>query len=68
MAEIVENHLRLPPTCEICGKANQYWADSTFGCEEGHVIAYTNDGIIWWYGDKASQEKQSSGMDENGVS
>ncbi|GAH19217.1 unnamed protein product, partial [marine sediment metagenome] len=34
-----------------------YWADGTFGCEEGHVIAYTNDNIFWWYGDRASHNE-----------
>jgi len=55
---ILENHLQLPSNCPFCGKKCYYWVDQTYGCEDGHIIAYTRDsalfGTVWFWVDPQS--------------
>lgn len=40
---------RLPSRCPDCGEKNELWFDGTYGCTNGHVMAYSgDDGIFWW--------------------
>ena len=39
------NHLTLPSKCSICGEKNEYWCDETFGCKNGHIIAFKDENM-----------------------
>ena len=60
---MLENHLQLPSSCPFCEKRCYYWLDNTYGCEEGHVVAYSKEswlfGIVWFWIDPQSSEGTS---------
>lgn len=53
--------LKLPSRCPECGDKMEIWFDGTYGCANGHVMAYTgDDGIMWWIAESKVLEKLDS--------
>ena len=47
--KFLRNHMTLPSKCSICGLKNEYWADKTYGCKRGHIIAFGgSDSMYGW--------------------
>lgn len=63
-SNVLRSHLELPSTCPFCGKKCSYWVDGTYGCEDGHVVAYSKEtglwGTVWFWIDPRLSTPKSS--------